>query len=134
MLIDVDNVNQVESQKWVSLIFKNTQGTCFIINFSREIAWECSQICQSLQDMLIDVDNVNQWESHILKNTHGTCLTTYFSRKIDREWSQICQRPPSHTHRRRQRQPVRQVGTSFFFKNTHGKYFIPNFSKKIGMI
>ena len=37
MPIDVDNVNQAESFKWVRQIFQNTHGTCFISNFSREI-------------------------------------------------------------------------------------------------
>ena len=46
MLIDVDNVNQAESHKWVRHILKNTYDTCFISNFSREFYWECSQICQ----------------------------------------------------------------------------------------
>ena len=46
MLINVNNVNQAESHKWVRHIFKNTYDTCFISNFSREIDWEWSQICQ----------------------------------------------------------------------------------------
>ena len=46
MLIDVDNVNQAESTKWVRHILKNTYDTCLISNFSREIDWEWSQICQ----------------------------------------------------------------------------------------
>ena len=46
MLIDVDNVNQAESHKWVRHILKNTYETCFMSNFSREIDWEWSQICQ----------------------------------------------------------------------------------------
>ena len=56
----------------------------------------------------------HKWVCHILKNIHDTCFTPNFSREIDWEWSQICQRPPSHAHRRQQRQPGRvlQVGTS----------------------
>ena len=46
MLIDVDNLNQAESHKWVRHILKNTYVTCFISNFSIEIDWERSQICQ----------------------------------------------------------------------------------------
>ena len=79
---------------------------------------------RGLQVMLIDVDNVNQaeshkWVRHILKNTYDTCFISNFSREIDWEWSQICQRPPSHAHRRRQRQQsqVPQVGTSYFQKH-----------------
>ena len=59
MFIDVD-VNQAESHKWVWHIlkthmtrfifyfprYKNTYDTCFQSNFSREIDWEWSQICQ----------------------------------------------------------------------------------------
>ena len=87
MLIDVENVNQAESHKWVCHILKNIHGTCFIPNFPREINWEWSQICQvrGLQVMLIDVDNVNQaesqkWICHILKNIHDTCFIPNFSR------------------------------------------------------
>ena len=59
-------------------------------------------------------------------------LYPIFSREIDWEWSQVCQRPPSHAHRRRQRQPGRvpQVGTSYF-KNTHDTCFISNFLREI---
>ena len=46
MLIDVDNVNQAESHKWVGHILKHTYDTCFMSNCSREIDGEWSQICQ----------------------------------------------------------------------------------------
>ena len=67
------------------------------------------------------VDEDNQWKHDsefvkIIKNMYGTCFVSNFSREIDWEWSQVCQRPPSHAHRRPQRQPGRvpQVGTSYF--------------------
>ena len=37
MIIEVDNVNQAKSHKWVCHIFKNTLGTCLIPNFQRVI-------------------------------------------------------------------------------------------------
>ena len=37
MIIEVDNVNQAKSHKWVCHILKNTLGTCFIPNFQRVI-------------------------------------------------------------------------------------------------
>ena len=60
---------------------------------------------------------------------YGTCLISKFSRERDWEWSQICLRPPSHAHRRRQRQPGHQVGTSYF-KKTHMTPLYPIFQEK----
>ena len=37
MIIEVDNVNQAKSHKWVCHILKNTLGTCLIPNFQRVI-------------------------------------------------------------------------------------------------
>jgi len=124
MLIDVDNVNQAESHKWVRHIFKNTYDTCFISNFSREIDWEWSQICQrppshAHRRRQRQPGRVPQVGTSYFKNTHDTCFISNFLREIDWEWSQVCQRPPSHAHRRPQRQPGRvpQVGTSYFQKH-----------------
>ena len=50
MLIDVDNVNQAESHKWVCHILKNTYDTCFI-------DWEWSQISlEKLFPLVVFVD------------------------------------------------------------------------------
>ena len=72
MLIDVDNVNQAESHKWVhhikkhgQVIFKkNTYDTCFISNFSREIIGNGLRYVRGLQGMLSDIDDINQAMSH----------------------------------------------------------------------
>ena len=44
--IDVDEDNQWKHDSEFVKIIKNMYGTCFISNFSREIDWEWSQICQ----------------------------------------------------------------------------------------
>ena len=63
MPIDVDNVNQAESFKWVCHIFQNTHGTCFISNFSREIIGNGLKYVRGLLVMLINVDNIKEAES-----------------------------------------------------------------------
>ena len=65
-------------------------------------------------DTLIDVDEDNQWKHDSEFANYHEWRMFYYS--WSHVWSQICQRPPSHAHRRRQRQPgqVQQVGMSYF--------------------
>ena len=122
MLIDADNINQPESQKWVRHIFKNTRGTCFISNISREFDWECSQICQRPPSQLGRV-------RHIFKDAHSHVLHPIFQdipignglryvRKLQVMLLDNINQPESHKW-------VRHI-----FKNTYGTCFISNISRE----
>ena len=103
MLIDVDNVNQAESHKWVRHILKNTYDTCFISNFWREIDWVWSQICEGPQSLAHrrrqrQPSRVPQVGMSYFKNHawHMFYIQFFLRRLIKKWWSEIYQRTQSH--------------------------------------
>ena len=59
------------------------------------------------------------------------CVISNFLREIDWKWPQICQRPPSHAHRRRQRQPGRVPQGSMSYLKKHMTHVLcPIFQEK----
>ena len=86
------HINKAEFHKWVCHIFKNTRSTCLIFNFSREIDWEWSQICQRPPKSCLLTSTTStrlnptghKLSSHILKNKHGKCFISVFSKKINK--------------------------------------------------
>ena len=64
MLIDVDNVNQAVSQKWVRHVLKTHITHVLNPIFQEKSIGNGLRYIRGLQVMLIDVDNVNQADSH----------------------------------------------------------------------
>ena len=88
MLIDVDNVNQAESHKWVHHISKTHMTHVLYPIFQEKSTENGLRYVRDLQVKIIDGDNVNQakyhkWVRHIFKNKHNTCLISTFSREVD---------------------------------------------------
>ena len=70
MLIDVNNVNQAESHKWIRPIFKNTHGSMVRVLhpiFQEKSIGNGLRYVRGHQVMLIDVDQAesHKWVHHI---------------------------------------------------------------------
>ena len=73
MLINVENINQAESHKWVRHVLKNMKHVLYPI-FQEKSIESGLRYVRGLKVLLIDVDNVNQaefhkWVHHVFKNT-----------------------------------------------------------------
>ena len=67
MLIDVDNVNQAESHKWVCHVLKTHMTHVLYPIFQEKSIGDGLRYVRGLQVMLIDVNNVNQ-ATHVFDN------------------------------------------------------------------